>query len=283
MTDSGRQISPDLTTNFPSNNPFRNRAVSPASSLPSPVTSSFGNFPSTAPERPTSRNPFLDQSEKKGLATVQVRATSPEQGTSAMAGRKSPSKPALTGHAVELFVGLLILLNKPSLFTDIYSREQDNLTLNDNTPQGQPPPYTNRPPRAETIPMRSENLPPRTRNGLSGHLPSRSQEEGHLRPRTGTKPRGKELDIFADPPSPEQQKTRRMRRNSDSSIASRIMSPEDEKKRKERHRREREARHRERDGKGRHAPTSSKSKKSNKQLDIIDSLDVTSIFGTGGQ
>ena len=58
------------------------------------------------------------------------------------------------------------------------------------------------------------------------------------------------------------------------------MSPEDERKRRERHRREREARHR--DGKGRPS-TSSRSKKPNKQLDIIDSLDVTSIFGTGGE
>lgn len=59
------------------------------------------------------------------------------------------------------------------------------------------------------------------------------------------------------------------------------MSPEDERKRRERHRREREARHKG-DGKSR-PPTSARSKKPNKQLDIIDSLDVTSIFGTGGQ
>jgi len=71
-----------------------------------------------------------------------------------------------------------------------------------------------------------------------------------------------------------------MRRNSDSSINSRIMSPEDERKRRERHRREREARHR--DGRGR-PPPSSRPKKPNKQVDIIDSLDVTSIFGTGGE
>lgn len=162
---------------------------------------------------------------------------------------------------------------------------QDNLTLNDTRsangvpPQGLPPPYTTRPPRSETMPLRSENLPPKPRNGLSGHLPSRSQEESNQRPRTGAKPRGPELDVFADPPSPEQARSRaRMRRNSDSSINSRVMNPEEERKRRERHRREREARHR--DGKGR-PPTSSRSKKPNKQLDIIDSLDVTSIYGTG--
>ena len=98
--DSGRQISPGLS----SNNPFRNRAVSPANSLPSPVTNTFPNIPITAPERPTSRNPFLDQSEKKSSATVQVRPISPDQGGPGMAGQTSQSKPVLTGHAVDLFV-----------------------------------------------------------------------------------------------------------------------------------------------------------------------------------
>lgn len=117
-TESARQISPGLTTNFPSNNPFRNRAVSPANSLPSPVTHTFGNIPNTAPERSMSRNPFLDQPEKKNSATVQVRPTSPDQGASRMAGRTSPSKPALSGHAVELFVGYSPLCTISRLETD---------------------------------------------------------------------------------------------------------------------------------------------------------------------
>jgi len=118
-TESGRQISPGLTTNFPSNNPFRNRAVSPAGSLPSPVTNTFGGIPNTTLERPTSRNPFLDQSEKKNSTAVQVRSTSPEEGASRMAGRTSPSKPALTGHAVDLFVGLISLCAAFKLGTDV--------------------------------------------------------------------------------------------------------------------------------------------------------------------
>ena len=98
--------SPGLTANLnlPSNNPFRNRAASPANSLPSPVTATF---PSTAPpERPVSRNPFLDQSQSTKLdaTTVQVRQTSPERAPFPMAARSSPRKPPLTGHAVELFV-----------------------------------------------------------------------------------------------------------------------------------------------------------------------------------
>ena len=134
-----------------------------------------------------------------------------------------------------------------------------------------PPPYTTRP-------AGSENMPPRPRNGLT-HQPSRSQEDSAQRPRNG-KPQGPELDIFADPVFPEGRRPRpRPRRNSDSSINSRKMNPEDERRRRERHRREREARNR---GDSRPRPgTSSRPKKPNKQLDIIDSLDVTSIYGTG--
>ena len=108
--DSRGAPSPGLTVNLSSNNPFRNRAVSPANSLPSPVTSTFNNIPSTAPERPISRNPFLDQPQldRRDVATVQLRQTSPERDTYTMAARSSPKKPALTGHAVELFVSFLL-------------------------------------------------------------------------------------------------------------------------------------------------------------------------------
>ena len=100
-TDSRREASPGLTVNLSSNNPFRNRAASP---LPSPLTTTFDNIPSTAPERPLSRNPFLDQPEEKDTTTVQLRQISPERASYTMTGRPSPKKPALTGHAVELFV-----------------------------------------------------------------------------------------------------------------------------------------------------------------------------------
>ena len=84
-----------------------------------------------------------------------------------------------------------------------------------------------------------------------------------------------ELNIFADPDSPPKRgDPRRVRRNSESSLAGngKPLDPEEEKKRQERRRRER--RHREaRDGKG--------PKKPERKLDIIDKLDVTSIYGTG--
>lgn len=58
------------------------------------------------------------------------------------------------------------------------------------------------------------------------------------------------------------------------------MDPEEERRRRERRRREREARHR--DGKPRDGK-SSRSKKANYHMDIIDKLDVTSIYGTGSE
>lgn len=172
-----------------------------------------------------------------------------------MIGRSSPRKPPLAGHAVELF---------------------DNLTLNDGPPsigappKGMPPPYTDRPPR-------SENHPPKPTNGLSGHRPSRSQEDEKHRPHTGRRPQAPEQDIFADPPDARRSHRRPTRRNSDSSIASKQLSPEEEARR--RHRKAREARHRERDNKGK--PPTSRSGKPNRRIDVIDSLDVTSIHGIG--
>ena len=135
-----------------------------------------------------------------------------------------------------------------------------------------PLPYTDRPPR-------SENYPPQPANGLSGHHPSRSQEDGKHRPHTVRRPQGPQQDIFADPPGAGRPHRRPTRRNSDSSIASRHLSPEEEARR--RHRRAREARHRDRENKGK--PPSSRSGKPNRRIDLIDSLDVTSIAGIGSE
>ncbi|KAI4200383.1 MAG: hypothetical protein LQ348_001759 [Seirophora lacunosa] len=243
------QNAPHLTANFPSNNPFRNRAASPASyhSLPSPTTPSF-NVPSTARERPVSRNPFLD-------SIYPPRAVSPQKAMPEARERMSPTKPAFTGHTADLF---------------------DNLTLNDRSLNndarqlpGPAPGY--RPPRPENVPPAVARRP-----GPPAHRPSRSEEE-QRRLGTGAHHRGRPptLDIFADPPEPRRH---RLRRNSDSSIASKTLGSEEDRKRREKRHREREAK---REGKPRPHGTSSKSKKPNHRLDIIDSLDVTSIYGTG--
>lgn len=165
---------------------------------------------------------------------------------------------------------------------------QDNLTLDEKPPASngmRPPPARSNtgdklPPPYSSV-GRGENVPPRA---PIGHRPSRSQEEAMRARRAApgsssrpVKPSG-ELDIFADPTeSTKKSDGRRVRRNSESSIMERsakLLDPEEEKKRQERRRRER--RHREGSSKD-----GSKSKKPDRKLDIIDKLDVTSIYGTG--
>ena len=134
-----------------------------------------------------------------------------------------------------------------------------------------PPPYTDRVPRPE-------NYPPKSSHGRYGHHPSRSQEDAKYRPSTGRRPQGLQPDVFADPPDLERPNRRPTRRNSDSSIASRHLSPEEEARR--RHRKVREARQRDRENKGK---PPSRSGKPNRRIDLIDSLDVTSIHGVGSE
>ena len=140
-------------------------------------------------------------------------------------------------------------------------------------------------PPSSTRPLRPENIPPSSnaKSGLVGHRPSRLNEEEKQRQLNGGKPIGSSqgLDIFADPPDAKQ---RRPRRNSDSSLvdkAGKLKDPEVERRRRDRERRHRDREARHRDGKGRIHGSSSKSKKPSQRLDIIDSLDVTSIYGTG--
>jgi hypothetical protein len=169
---------------------------------------------------------------------------------------------------------------------------QDNLTLNDKPASSngmRPPPARTHtgerlpPPYSAVVPNRRENLPPRTN---PNHRPSHSQEDEKraIRPaasgssRAGPSSRSRPpagLDIFADPVEESTPKKSRPRRNSESSVLERsgkLLDPEDEKRRQERRRRERRHHERSKDG---------KSKKPDRKLDIIDKLDVTSIYGTG--
>ncbi|KAL8664668.1 MAG: hypothetical protein Q9168_007854 [Polycauliona sp. 1 TL-2023] len=249
-TGPDAQRSPTLTANFPSNNPFRNRATSPAShhSLPSPQLTAFNN---AAPPRPTSRNPFLDQ-------TPQPTSNSPPTAMSTTQGSGYSTDPAFTGNTADLF---------------------DNLTLTEKLGANGPLDQTTLPSSTHRS-ARPENVPPAVqhRPGPAVHRPSRSEEE-QRRLRTGAKPRGvpQSSDIFADNPEPR----RRLRRNSDSSIASRTLGSEEDRRRRERRQKERDAREARKDGKSKVPGASSRSKKPNQRLDIIDSLDVTSIYGTG--
>lgn len=157
---------------------------------------------------------------------------------------------------------------------------QNNLSLDDSPSNNDSHPLM-APPNSSR-PLRSENIPPSVnrKNTFAGHRPSRSNEEEQRR-LNGGKPTGppQALDIFADPP---EAKPRRPRRNSESSLvdkSGKALDPDAERRRRERRHKEREARHK--DGKGRNHGSSSKSKKPSQRLDIIDSLDVTSIYGTG--
>jgi len=157
---------------------------------------------------------------------------------------------------------------------------QNNLSLDDRPSSNNSHPAMA--PPSSTRPLRSENIPPTVngKNTFAGHRPSRSNEEEQRR-LNGGKPTGppQGLDIFADPPEAKQ---RRPRRNSESSLVDKSgkpLDPDAGRRRRERRHKEREARHK--DGKGRIHGSSSKSKKPSQRLDIIDSLDVTSIYGTG--
>ncbi|CEJ57432.1 Putative Pal1 cell morphology protein [Penicillium brasilianum] len=225
------QVSP-TAANFGSNNPFRNRALSP---------SAGSTTSSTRPERPRSTNPFLDDAE----------ALSPQSapGMSTDASMFSPiERKDMTSNTRILFENLSI---KP---TPAPPSSQSNGTR--PAPEGTPRGPSSRP------------RPPRER---SDRRPAEARSKDPF-------------DIFADPPSltkvstsgsREPTSSRRPRRNSESSVmdrSSKLFDDDDEKRRRERRHREREARHR--DGK-------SRSSRKDRRLDIIDKLDVTSIYGTG--
>ena len=143
---------------------------------------------------------------------------------------------------------------------------QSDLNLNGTTrsPERRTgPPTTNGGPRRENIPPRPYG------RGPPGHRPAPSEEERRRRDANMRAQKG-ELDIFADPVGTNGLKEqRRPRRNSESSVKDKAsgLDPEEEKKRRER--------------KYRESKYSKGAKKPSKRLDIIDKLDVTSIYGMG--
>ncbi|KAJ5561286.1 hypothetical protein N7461_000047 [Penicillium sp. DV-2018c] len=216
------QASPTAAT-FGSNNPFRNRALSP--SVP-------GSVSRNPPERPRSTNPFLDDTEALSPQSAPGMST----GTSMI----SPiEKTDVSSHTRELF---------------------ESLSLNPAPPRPAPSDANKR-------------------NPLNGNRPPR---ERLVRPpgRSATSKEKDPLDIFADPPTLSENakgKTpRRPRRNSESSVMDRgkLLDVDDDDGR-----RRRERRHRERDGRSKDGK--SRSSRKDRRLDIIDKLDVTSIYGTG--
>ena len=178
-----------------------------------------------------------------------------------------------TGEADELFVSPT---NRSQSGADAHSNTgaQKTLSVNEKPRNGRPCFHG----RTSTCLTHSlENMPPHMR---TAHRPTRSQEDDRrrqARPHNTNDP----LDVFADPRpqgSPRRRAEGRPRRNSDPSVA----DPDEERRRRERRHRERE--YRTRDSKGRPVPQSGpRPKKPNHRLDVIDKLDVTSIFGMGGE
>lgn len=115
---------------------------------------------------------------------------------------------------------------------------------------------------------RPENVPPRPTRGP--RPPQRPNSEEERRQQGGPVRRGGDLDIFADPTDMNKLRDRRPgqpRRNSESSVRDKAGSLDTEEERKRRDRKSRDPRT------GKHKPS--------KKLDVIDKLDVTSIYGTG--
>ena len=90
--DSRPSQSPGLAFNLSSNNPFRNRAASPAPTGPP--------SPFDPPQRPVSRNPFLDAPPTNSYPQPPVGSADKMPFA---VDTKAPT-PALTGSAAELFV-----------------------------------------------------------------------------------------------------------------------------------------------------------------------------------
>ncbi|KAI9806346.1 MAG: hypothetical protein M1825_006461 [Sarcosagium campestre] len=254
LTDGDQRLSPALNVNLSSNNPFRNHTASP-SSLQSEPSSTIA----LETKRPVSRNPFLDMSEEPHTFIHQPTPLSPKASMPLMSG-STQQRSSVDAAAVELFENLK-LDSGPR-------RDAPSQAGNSNFKSGRKP----------------ENVPPGFRGKLPpgppppGHRPSRSNEQKDGRP-IGRMPEPRQARQL--PPDSRVRDARRMRRNSDSSAISvrlgKALSPEERKRQEERRHRDR----RHRDGRHRAPGTSPKPKKPNHHLDIIDKLDVTSIYGTG--
>ncbi|KAH0542882.1 hypothetical protein FGG08_002742 [Glutinoglossum americanum] len=258
-----RQPSRNLTLEpnptLSSNNPFRNRAASPApfGTLPSPISPVFNG-------RPVSRNPFLDVFDENDHNGALVEPKSPHKSMSFSDGH--PQADPHSGHAAELF---------------------NNLTLEDRPSDSGPQQLPGSMGRNRTsVGPRFNNLQNnQVHKPSGGHRTTKSQEdEGRrisgLPPRSDKQP---ELNIFADPFEPPKSRDRRQRRNSESSIMENRGGKldSDEERRRRRERRLREGRNPDGGRRDGHRHGSSKPRRPNHRLDLIDKLDVTSIYGTG--
>ncbi|KAI3393636.1 hypothetical protein diail_3863 [Diaporthe ilicicola] len=165
-----------------------------------------------------------------------------------MADKNRPASPTIE----DMFAGITI----------------DNKDAKDTTKDKKPDPPQRPPPMNRPGGPKGENMPPPGRRGPPpGHRPSRSQEEA-MRAR-----RRANGDGPNSPPRRTGPGSGRGRRNSESSLAEKPVLTEEEKRAREKRRREREERRRR---EGRDKPP-----RTHRDMDLIDKLDATSIYGTG--
>ncbi|KAI9852385.1 MAG: hypothetical protein M1838_000907 [Thelocarpon superellum] len=211
---------------------------------PSSLTSQTSPQSATFEGRPVSRNPFVD--------VLDADKPVPPPG----------SKPPRQAMAFATGNTAVSRTDAPEAPTNALA----NLDLSgkQSTIENVPPPSKSRAPPT----LGSNPLPARNGEKSAGLKAGRSTHD---------------LNIFADPTESVRPRERRPRRNSDTSVvdarSSKVLDPDDERRRRER--RHRDSKYR--DGKSREkgARGSPRAKKPNQRLDVIDKLDVTSIYGTG--
>ncbi|KAG6035680.1 hypothetical protein E4U41_005961 [Claviceps citrina] len=263
----GRLHSPGLSLNLSSNNPFRNRAASPASidaGYASPTPSPFDD--PAGRQRPVSRNPFLDNPNQP------LRSPG-----------FAPSRPE----------------HKSLTAEDIF----DSLTLDDKMANDSLPPALTAQQKPTDQPAASSagDAPHQTK---STHRPTKSQEEAlrakkpmpgpraepspHRRPPPQRRPRRNSessvMDFNALPITPEEMKmieAKRLRDRQREKAAREARQPREAREAREA-REGREGREGlEARGKEPAHKSRSKSGRPSKRMDLIDQLDATSIYGTG--
>lgn len=218
-----------------------------------PFRNRVGSQASPLPSpRPISTNPFLDASEVSNMAV--------QENTQA----RSPNSQIPVDKATDGFVSGQQVNNE---FDHVLTLHQASMNISDNNElQKTRSRQANEGPRKpDPSSLRGFPRPPTGQRPVTSHRPGNSDEAQQRRAPQA------ELDIFADNFELKKpiQNSRQPRRNSESSIRDKpAMDPEEEKRRKDRKYRESKR-------------VGTKSGRPNKKLDVIDKLDVTSIYGTG--
>ncbi|KAN0070154.1 Pal1 cell morphology domain containing protein [Elaphomyces granulatus] len=183
MSVPDRKPSP-INLNLGSNNPFRNRTVSPSGSSPSSLASP------ARPDRPLSTNPFLDETEALSQSITR-------DSISSMAEKSS-----FSGNAAELFANLSLDPSKKK------SRRP-------------PPPYTEKPPSANGTSVSSRRTNERSesvgKDPFETFAEPRPKDSGHSRSDARRPRRNSESSVVdkSKPLDSEEEKRRRERRHRD--------------------------------------------------------------------